>query len=175
MSEGVGKRGSGGRVGSGNNEGGDLDVQDEAEIELMKEINRILSMPGLMFEDMIFMLMRAVIKGTDKQAKGIAKQLSKEGDDVAAEKRGLQEEVIKARNELSAAGNDPAKVGPAQEKLMRAEARLDGIATARADSRAERFEDLKQMLQKLSEMQQAMSNILNTQHETSMAAIRAIR
>lgn len=171
---GCGVGGGGGRVGSGNNDA-NIDVQDEAEMELMKEIKKILSNPGLMFEDLIFLLMRAVIKSTNKQAKNLAANLSVEGDELSKEKRGLQEEVIAANKEVTAAGTDPAKLGPAQEKLIRANARLESMVGARGEARAERFEDLKQMLQKLGEMQQSLSNILNSQHETSMAAIRAIR
>jgi hypothetical protein len=42
-------------------------------------------------------------------------------------------------------------------------------------SRALEFEKLKMLVNRMSEMQQTLSNVLNTQHETSMAAIRNIR
>ena len=43
------------------------------------------------------------------------------------------------------------------------------------DSRNLMFEELKNIMQKLAQMQQAMSNVLNTMHEQAMGAIRHIK
>jgi hypothetical protein len=44
-----------------------------------------------------------------------------------------------------------------------------------SDSRNIQFEIIKNEIQKLSQMQQAMSNVLNTMHEQAMSAIRQIK
>lgn len=153
------------------------DEIDEEERKMLAEIKRILNTPGMMFEDMIYALMRAVIRGTDKQAKALTRQLESDSDNLTRDKKGLRAEVAKANDELAQAkkSNDPVKIAEAENKLMAAQGKLDDIVAERTDSRNERFEQLKQMLQKLSEMQQALSNILNSQHESAMAAIRNIR
>jgi hypothetical protein len=43
------------------------------------------------------------------------------------------------------------------------------------DSRNLMFEELKNIMQKLAQMQQAMSNVLNTMHEQAMSSIRHIK
>lgn len=153
------------------------DKIDEEERKMLAEIKRILNTPGMMFEDLIYALMRAVIRGTDRQAKALASTLESDADVTKKDKKALRNEVAKATTELGAAqkSGDATKIAAAQNKLAEANGNLEDFAVERADSRNERFEQLKQMLQKLSEMQQALSNILNAQHESAMAAIRNIR
>ena len=43
------------------------------------------------------------------------------------------------------------------------------------ESRQMKMEELKQIMQRLSSMQQALSNVLNTMHQGSMNAVRNIR
>lgn len=153
------------------------DKVDEEERKMLAEIKRILNTPGMMFEDLIYALMRAVIRGTDRQAKALAAKLESDADTTQADKKALRGKVADANGELAEAkkSGDPTKIAAAETKLMEANGNLEDLVTERTDSRSERFEQLKQMLQKLSEMQQALSNILNAQHESAMAAIRNIR
>ncbi|MBM4280092.1 MAG: hypothetical protein FJ137_04850 [Deltaproteobacteria bacterium] len=80
-----------------------------------------------------------------------------------AEAKGLSDEV--ARTGKLTAG-DPKGQG--------ADA-LDPTSTDQSRSRQVMFEKLKLQMNRLSEMMQAMSNVLNTLHQTAENAIRAIR
>jgi hypothetical protein len=51
----------------------------------------------------------------------------------------------------------------------------DASKTGNSDSRNIKFEMIKNEIQKLSQMQQAMSNVLNTMNELAMSAIRHIK
>lgn len=150
---------------------------DDAERRMSAEINRILNNPCLDFEDMIFHLMRAVIKGTQAQAKAMTKALTAEAKDARQARTQGSEAVISARRELrraEAAGNRDG-VARAEATLERLQLNNQNSFEARTESRNDKMEVLKNILQKLSEMQQALSNVLNAQHETAMATVRAIR
>ena len=80
-------------------------------------------------------------------------------------------------HEAKALHEEVAKTG----KLMATEPRgqgaddVDPTATDQSRSRQVMFEKVKLQMNRLSEMMQAMSNILNTLHQTAENAIRAIR
>ena len=153
----------------------------EADLDkAARDIERILNDPNLSFEDMIFLLMRAVIKQSEASVK-IELQQEKVGraQDKSVRNEGrdaLQAEFNQATSDLASAKPE-AREG-IQAKLTEIRGRQEaGGATAsdQAEARSERFEELKQSLQKVSEMQQALSNIMNTLHQTSMNAIGNIR
>jgi hypothetical protein len=152
------------------------------------EIEKILSNPNLSFEDMVFLLMRALIKQSNLEVKG---ELQAEKNSRSAaraaeskERTALQTEessIAKAKSKLasSPAGAERegalAKLGERQQALA---ARRENFATntnEATESRQERFEELKQAMQKISEMEQALSNIMNALHQTAMNAIGNIR
>jgi hypothetical protein len=92
-----------------------------------------------------------------------ASQLQAVGVAFDAEAKGLSDEI--ARTGKLTAG-DPKGQG--------ADA-LDPTSTDQSRSRQVMFEKLKLQMNRLSEMMQAMSNVLNTLHQTAENAIRAIR
>jgi hypothetical protein len=51
----------------------------------------------------------------------------------------------------------------------------DAAKSGSSESRNIEFEMIKNEIQKLSQMQQALSNVLNTMHEQAMGAIRHIK
>ncbi len=152
------------------------------------EIDRILNNPNLSFEDLIFLLMRAVIKQSETETKI---GLQEERDARTAERevrdaergqlKGLQSEITTEEKKI--AGMKPGKerdeaTAALNEKKANLNTRRDDLSTSLQDSsesRAERMEELKQAMQKVTEMQQALSNILNSMHQTAMNAIGNIR
>jgi hypothetical protein len=138
------------------------------------DIDRILNNPNLCFEDMIFELLRAVIKETQNDAKGMTKDLKSgraDDDDV----KSAFSDKIKGLTEKLAAEKDPVKRDNIANELQNVrDARAEKLS-ARSESRADAAENIKNLLNKLAEMQQAMSNILNSMHESSMNAIRNIK
>jgi hypothetical protein len=150
---------------------------DDEERKMLNEIKRILNTPGMMFEDMIFALMQAVVRGTQKQVRALAKEIHDDGKRGLDGNRDGRRAVAAARKELgdAQASKDPAKIAAAETKLADVNGDVDDARQARSDSRSERFEQLKNMMNQLSEMQQALSNVLNNQHEAAMGAIRNIR
>jgi hypothetical protein len=152
------------------------------------EIERILSNPNLSFEDMVFLLMRALIKQSNLEVKA---ELQAEKNSRSAaraadskERTSLQSEETKLAKEKASLASKPAgaerdaalaKLGERQQTLA---SRRENFATGTneaAESRQERFEELKQAMQKISEMEQALSNIMNALHQTAMNAIGNIR
>jgi len=152
------------------------------------DIDKILSNPNLSFEDMIFMLMNAIISQSQKEVKlGLADE--KAARDVAKGGRDIERNAIKAegssiaKEQTRLAGEE---AGPKKDKALAAlnerktklDSRSESLSTNLSDaseSRAERFEELKNAMNKITEMQQALSNILNNMHQTAMSTIGNIR
>lgn len=149
------------------------------------EIDKILNNPNLSFEDMIFLLMRAIMKEQQAEVKEMTKELRGKKEKFEAEKVGLRAAVDKADKAVLDAqarvnkdpGDEKAAKGLADARadFRAAEAALNDSTTEFNDSRAEQFEVIKNAMQKLTEMQQALSNILNTMHQTAMNTIGNIR
>jgi hypothetical protein len=151
------------------------------------DIERILRNPNLSFEDMVFMLMRSMIKQSQTEVK-IGLQSEKNGRDSArraerAERAAIQSEeaaIARERGVASRAGGKVAEHAMARlaERQTAVNARRETFGSSLSEateSRQERFEELKQAMQKVSEMEQALSNILNTLHQTAMNTIGNIR
>jgi hypothetical protein len=151
------------------------------------EIDRILRNPHLSFEDMVFLLMRAIIKQSQAEVK-IGLQSEKNGRDAArraerTERQSIQaEEAAIGRERAALAMRGGQGVDGAMARLAERQTAVNarretfGAAVGEAsESRQERFEELKQAMQKISEMQQALSNILNSLHQTAMNTIGNIR
>ncbi len=172
--------------------GKDVDSRlKKLEADLAKadaDIDKILSNPNLSFEDMIFLLMRAVIKQSEAETKiGLREEQKARDaergvrDGTKADIRSFQTEVDGLRSQVAGMAAGPAR-DTKQAELTQKEGTLrnmqDDLSTSlgdSAESRADRMEELKQAMQKVSEMQQALSNILNTLHQTAMNAIGNIR
>jgi hypothetical protein len=151
------------------------------------DIDKILSNPNLSFEDMIFMLMNAIIKQSQSEVKlGLADE--KAARDVAKGGRDIERNAIKAegssiaKEQTRIAGLKPEEKEKAQaalnERKTKLDSRSESLSTSLGDaseSRAERFEELKNAMNKITEMQQALSNILNNMHQTAMSTIGNIR
>lgn len=109
------------------------------------------------FEDLIAALMIDHLKDQQDKIEEKAKDLlnrSKEADKASAQAKGMAETGARAAGAGRAA--DAAKSGT-------------------SESRNIEFEMIKNEIQKLSQMQQALSNVLNTMHEQAMGAIRHIK
>jgi hypothetical protein len=149
------------------------------------EISRILDNPNLSFEDMIFMLMNVLVKQQQAEVKDMTKDLREKKADFDAEKKGLRAE-IKKQEESVATLRGKASADPKNEGVVKnlglAESKLKGMTESLTDrqndfgdSRQENFEAIKNAMNKLSEMQQSLSNILNTMHQRAMNTIGNIR
>lgn len=147
---------------------------DDKTGQVESEIDKILSNPNLCFEDMIFALLRAVIKEGQGDVKEMAKDL-KNGRLEEGEIKKDFDGKIKAKTEEIKNEKDPARKNDLQNELQNLREERAEKLSERSESRAEVAEDLKNLMAKLSEMQQALSNILNTQHEGAMSAIRNIK
>jgi predicted nucleic acid-binding Zn-ribbon protein len=144
--------------------------------------------PCLAFEDMIFLLMRALVKQSQLEVK-IGLQTEKTNRDQArvaerAERGALQADeaaLSRQRAQMSAMQDGPEKnqaaadLGTRQTALNARREQFTSDLGEATESRQERFEELKQAMQKITEMQQALSNILNTLHQTAMSTIGNIR
>ncbi|MCC7070441.1 MAG: hypothetical protein IT383_03905 [Deltaproteobacteria bacterium] len=115
-----------------------------------------------MFEDIVAAFMIDVIKDKQENVEGRLKELDKK--DNAGKTAGAQGSgfVSGLMSKIPVVGGF-FKSGT--------EAAQDG----NSDSRNIQFEIIKNEIQKLSQMQQAMSNVLNTMHEQAMGAIRHIK
>jgi hypothetical protein len=152
------------------------------------EIDRILRNPNLSFEDMVFLLMRALIRQSQTEIKmGLQEEKNSRDAARAAEKKDRatiqSDEAALAKERAKVAGMEP---GEQKDKAAAALAERQTTLSAKrenfteglreaSESRQERFEELKEAMQKISEMQQALSNILNSVHQTAMNAIGNIR
>lgn len=161
----------------------------EADLDkATRDIERILNDPNLSFEDMIFLLMRAVIKQSESEVK-IQLEGEKAGRDADKAARdagrseidGLQGQMNGLSKELVSAKDPKAKeeiqlkMQTLKTKIEKQQSDVGTNVQDKAEQRSERFEELKESLQKVSEMQQALSNIMNTLHQTAMNAIGNIR
>ncbi len=153
-----------------------------------RDIDKILSNPNLSFEDMIFLLMRAVIKQSESEVKI---DLQKEKNDRTAASDAKKQIDGKFDGELQGLNKEQEGIagmaaGPDKDKKQAAlntkktdfERRKTSAGndfSEKAEARSEKFEELKEALQKVSEMQQALSNIMNSLHQTAQNAIGNIR
>lgn len=110
---------------------------------------------GAFFEDIIAAFMIDVVK--DQQEK-IGDRMKK-----------LQEKTDKAAKIEQQAQSQGLSVSDTAKKMK--EAGVEG----NSESRNIEFEIIKNEIQKMSQMQQALSNVLNTMHEQAMTAIRHIK
>jgi hypothetical protein len=141
--------------------------------DLERTIDKILN-SGMGFEDMIFALLRTLIRDTEKQGKALVNDLRGSRKEAGKTRDGMTADIKDAREKLKSE-TDPAKRQVLQGELEDKIAERAQFMDDSASSRAEIAEDLKNLMQKLSEMQQALSNVMNSMHESSMAAIRNIR
>jgi len=149
------------------------------------EIDRILNNPNLSFEDMIFLLMSAIMKQQQGEIREMTKELRGKKEKFEGTKAGLRANVDKAEKavfdaqaKVNKSPNDEGAakgLADARANLRAAEAELGDSTTEFNESRAEQFEIIKNAMQKLTEMQQTLSNILNTMHQTAMNTIGNIR
>ena len=96
-----------------------------------------------------------------------------------------QDEVEKRLMDMDRKSNESKSVGNQAGGTVRGlgermfgkagKAEADATTNGNSDSRNIQFELVKNEIQKLSQMQQALSNVLNTMHEQAMNAIRHIK
>jgi hypothetical protein len=149
------------------------------------ELDKILNNPNLSFEDMIFMLMSAIMKEQQSDVKEMTKELRDKKNAFEGTKADLRANLDKAEGAMlkaqAAASKNPGDekaakgLADARANFRAAESELNDRSNDFNDSRAEQFEVIKNAMQKLTEMQQALSNILNTMHQTAMNTIGNIR
>jgi hypothetical protein len=152
------------------------------------EIEKILRNPNLSFEDMVFLLMRALIKQSNLEVKAElqAEKNSRTSARAAesTERKALQAEEQSISRERAQLMAQPAgaerdgKLAKLAEKQTALASRRENFSSGlneASESRQERFEQLKEAMQKISEMEQALSNIMNSLHQTAMNAIGNIR
>jgi hypothetical protein len=111
------------------------------------------------FEDIIAALMVDFVK--DKQA------------EVEGKLKNLQKRSEKGKEAKNQAGG--AATGLLRKVIPGVGRANDQATDGNSDSRNIEFEMIKNEVQKMSQMQQAMSNVLNTMHEQAMNAIRQIK
>lgn len=111
------------------------------------------------FEDIIAALMVDFVK--DKQ------------DEVEGKLKDLQKRSEKGKSAENQAGG--GVMGLVRKVIPGAGRANDAATDGNSDSRNIEFEMIKNEVQKLTQMQQAMSNVLNTMHEQAMNSIRQIK
>ena len=129
-------------------------------------IDRILNNPNLSFEDMIFELMRALMK----DGQGDVKKLT---DEMNADSKSMQKDIDDLSGKIEGLRKSGKK--PDDPELASLLDKRAGLVQKRQESREEVAEKIKNATEKLSEMQQALSNILSSMHENAMSAIRNIK
>lgn len=177
-----------GARGKGKSGNAKLDKLEKDLADANAEIEKILNNPNLAFEDMIFLLMKAVIKQSESEVKiGLEQEKGTRDADRGSRDagraaiNGMQAELNAKTKELASAKDQPTKdklqaeVGEIRGKIDAAQTELSDSLNDKTESRGERFEDLKESLQKIGEMQQALSNIMNALHQTAQNAIGNIR
>jgi hypothetical protein len=133
---------------------------------------------GGTFEDRVFSIMQKIVKDKQADVEKRLKDLQKETADAEKKKGGggIFGKIFGVAKGLASA---IPGVGPMISAGMGAIGGAFGIGTPKADTNAEsrnlKFEELKNDMQKLSQMQQALSGVLNSLHETAQNAIRAIK
>jgi len=147
------------------------------------EISKILDNPNLSFEDMIFMLMNLLVKQQQAEVKEMVGDLRKkksEDDGTKTKLRGqveAQEAKVAALEHKVQNGDKGAveALGKEKSKLNTLNGQLSDHMQESSDSRSLKFEEMKNAMNKLTEMQQALSNILNNMHQSAMSTIGNIR
>lgn len=111
------------------------------------------------FEDIVAALMVDFVKDKQDEVEGKLKDLQKRS-----------EESKSAKNQAGGAATGAARA------VVPGVGRANDAATdGNSDSRNIEFEMIKNEVQKMTQMQQAMSNVLNTMHEQAQSAIRNIK
>jgi hypothetical protein len=111
------------------------------------------------FEDIVAALMVDFIRDKQEEVEGKLKDLQKRS-----------EQGKSAGNQAGGTATGLAR------KVIPGVGRANDAATdGNSDSRNIEFEMIKNEVQKMTQMQQAMSNVLNTMHEQAMGAIRHIK
>ena len=130
------------------------------------KLDKILNDPSLSFEDKIFFLMQGLVKDSQDEVTTMGDTLKKDSDKSQADIDKLSGQIDKLRSQGKKQG-DPE---------------LDGLLDKRADltnkrqeSRQETFDKIQRATEKLQEMQQALSGVLNSMHDNAMSAIRNIK
>ncbi len=149
------------------------------------EVSRLLNDPNLSFEDLIFALMNVFVKQQQKEVKDMTKDLRGEKSTFDAEKTKSRAAIDAQENKISDLRGKVTKnpqdaeaakqLGLEQTKLRGMTETFGDRQTEFSDSRQEKFEAIKNAMNKLTEMQQALSNILNNMHQTAMSTIGNIR
>ncbi len=162
-----------------------IDRQKDAIEQANAELDKLLNNPNLSFEDMIFLVMQHFMKEQQDEVRQMTTDLGGKKDAFEKEKVGLNANVDAAKKEFATAqaaasknpGDEKAQtaLADAAAKVRGAEERLNTASTDFGDSRAMQFELLKNAMNKLSEMQSTISNILNAMHQTAMQTIGNIR
>jgi hypothetical protein len=138
--------------------------------------------PGASFEDLVAAFMVDTIKDMQEEAK---KKMDEIRNSINSNKRGgimkglkgfLGQAIGMAGTAVGFAYGGPvgASVGGAVGGAV-GNAVTGNAGGKGADSHNLMFEELKNIMQKLSQMQQALSNVLNTMHQGAMNAVRNIR
>ena len=147
---------------------GFLAGDDKANVRSALGMQRANGGPGSMFaalpkpaffEDIIAALMVDFVK--DKQ------------DEVEGKLKDLQKRSEKGKSAENQAGG--GVMGLVRKVIPGAGRANDAATDGNSDSRNIAFEMIKNEVQKLTQMQQAMSNVLNTMHEQAMNSIRQIK
>lgn len=147
---------------------GFLAGDNKANVRSALGIQRANGGPGSMFaalpkpaffEDIVAALMVDFVK--DKQ------------DEVEGKLKDLQKRSEQSKSAKNQAGG--ALTGAARAVIPGVGRANDAATDGNSDSRNIEFEMIKNEVQKLTQMQQAMSNVLNTMHEQAQSAIRNIK
>ena len=143
-------------------------------------LDRILNDPSLSFEDKIFELMQALTTSDQKDITKMEGDLVKSEDASKASRNVFDKQLDGLRGQLEtelAKGKnaDPSKINSLNLQVNTLTEKRNEKASDESDSRQKLAEQLKNATEKLSEMQQALSGVLNSMHENSMNAIRNIK
>lgn len=162
-----------------------LREMEKRAAEATAELDRILNNPDLGFEDMIFMLMGALMKQAQKDVKAMTAETREQKAAFDKQKLELTQGVNAAEskvNELEAKvranpdDKEAAKqLGAAKSDLRKLGEERNEKVSEFNDSRQEQLEAIKNAMNKITEMQQTLSNILNSMHQTAMSTIGNIR
>ena len=134
--------------------------------------------PGAAFEDLVAAFMIDTVKDMQDEAKKKMDEIKSSMDSNKAGAGSTMPGMQGAMAGFAGASQGMAQGGGALAGAQGA-GTLQGAAGADgkkgADSRNLMFEELKNIMQKVSQMQQALSNVLNTMHQGAMNAVRNIR
>lgn len=160
------------------------DLEGKAK-EATSELDKILNNPNLSFEDMIFMLMTTLMKQSQAEVKEMTKEIRNQKAEFETKKTSLnadfdaaEAKVLGLEDKLRAKPDDKdlaKQLGEAKSALRKAGEERNDKFSEFNDSRQEQLEALKNAMNKITEMQQALSNVLNSMHQTAMNTIGNIR